>query len=206
MNTEQEYSELRTSVLVPLAERVEKHLYQLLQSEPRIDRISARAKTVKSFVKKAEKVLPDGGPKYVDPMNQIQDQIGARIIVFYLSDVERVSQIVDEHFRAIERQDIVPEMDDAFGYVGKHFLLDFPADVFDNVVREEASPGFFELQVKTLFQHAWSEAEHDLGYKPDSKLTANETRCVAYTAAQAWGADRMFEDMFASNASAQHDS
>jgi ppGpp synthetase/RelA/SpoT-type nucleotidyltranferase len=24
-------------------------------------------------------------------------------------------------------------------------------------------PGFFELQIKTLFQHAWSEAERDLG-------------------------------------------
>jgi len=50
--------------------------------------------------------------------------------------------------------------------------------------------------VKTLFQHAWSEAEHDLGYKPSGKLTSDQKRRLAFTAAQASGADLIFDEMF----------
>jgi putative GTP pyrophosphokinase len=60
-------------------------------------------------------------------------------------------------------------------------------------------PDFFELQIKTLFQHAWSEAHHDLGYKQEpgsTPLTSEEKRKLAYTSAQAWGADHMFDELF----------
>jgi putative GTP pyrophosphokinase len=53
------------------------------------------------------------------------------------------------------------------------------------------------LQVKTLFEHAWSEAEHDLGYKPgEAPLTPDQKRRLAYTSAQAWGADHIFDELF----------
>ena len=59
----------------------------------------------------------------------------------------------------------------------------------------EAVPEFFELQIKTLFQHAWSETHHDLGYKTRRKLTSDERRQIAFTAAQAWGADKIFDEL-----------
>jgi putative GTP pyrophosphokinase len=69
--------------------------------------------------------------------------------------------------------------------------------VVDEKWDKEQVPRFFELQLKTLFQTAWSEAEHDLGYKPGLKpLGRDEKRRLAYTAAQAWGAGRMFEELF----------
>jgi ppGpp synthetase/RelA/SpoT-type nucleotidyltranferase len=57
-------------------------------------------------------------------------------------------------------------------------------------------PQFFELQIKTMFQHAWSEANHDLGYKPESgELDPEHLRLLAFTSAQAWGADMVFNDL-----------
>ena len=57
--------------------------------------------------------------------------------------------------------------------------------------------------MKTLFQHAWSEAEHDLGYKPGTvPLTSDEKRRLAFTAAQSWGADRVFDELFQERAAA----
>lgn len=45
---------------------------------------------------------------------------------------------------------------------------------FDDEIKEDESVAFFELQIKTLFQHAWSEAEHDLGYKPSTVLSSDQ--------------------------------
>jgi ppGpp synthetase/RelA/SpoT-type nucleotidyltranferase len=70
-----------------------------------------------------------------------------------------------------------------------------PEDLFEDDVNRDRAPTFFELQVKTLFQHAWSEAEHDLAYKPNKPLSSLQKRFVALTAAQAWGADQMFAQL-----------
>src|SRR5580692_5677170 len=190
------YTLRRENILVPLAARIEDHLKNLLGSFARVDRISARAKSVDRFLGKAAK-LENGKPKYEDPLNQIQDQVGARIVTFYASDVERIRLEIEKYFKYIESQKIVPESEKEFGYEGRHFILFVPEDLIDDTVSRDESVELFELQIKTLFQHAWSEAEHDLGYKPgESALTPEQTRLLAFTSAQAWGADRIFDELF----------
>lgn len=189
------YKERREKMLLPLAERLEAHLKSVFDGYPRIDRISVRAKNIERFIAKSEK-QNDGKPKYDDPLNQIQDQLGARIVTFYKNDVEQLAEEVKKYFRYIESRQIVPDSEREFGYEGRHFILFLPRDVFDETVKEEDSIPFFELQIKTLFQHAWSEAEHDLGYKPSAELSSEQKRRLAFTAAQAWGADQMFEELY----------
>src|SRR5690606_10068120 len=154
-------------------------------------RIYARAKDVSSFLLKADQV-ENGQPKYADPLNEIQDQIGARIIVFFLRDVEIVSQEVLRFYRPIEEREVIPETESEFGYFGRHYILRIP-----NEVRGDSpAPKFFELQVKTLFQHSWAQANHDLGYKARSELEKIHKRKLAFTAAQAWGADQIFDELY----------
>jgi putative GTP pyrophosphokinase len=186
----------RHPLLVRLARNIDEHIRGLLQSQPRIDRISARAKDVDRFLKKAESHI-EGRPKYSEPLNQIQDQIGARIIVFYKSDVDLIDAIVKRYFTAIEYRRVVPDSESEFGYFGQHLVLVLPSDIVEDDMDKALIPDFFELQIKTLFQHAWSEADHDLGYKPgDTPLTGEQKRLVAFTSAQAWGADHIFERLF----------
>ncbi|MEQ1935970.1 MAG: RelA/SpoT domain-containing protein [Fimbriimonadaceae bacterium] len=190
------YRNRRDSTLEGIAKNLEAFLIDFMKGQDRIDRIAVRAKGVQSFIKKANKTV-DGKPKYTEPLMQIQDQIGARIIVFYNSDVEPVKKRVLDVFRAIEDKRFVPDSLSEFGYFGHHFILAVPSDVVEVGADKSMVPDFFELQIKTLFQHSWSEANHDLAYKDDEKpLTPDQRRRVAFTSAQAWGADHIFDQLF----------
>lgn len=192
---EETYTARFTTALEPLAIRLQAYLEQLVRSFPRVDRVSARPKTVKSFLRKAAKQDDEGALQYPEPMSEIQDQIAARITTFYLRDVTSVQQIVEGYFGPIEKCRKEPESHSEFGYEGFHYILFLPDDIFSAELLLGEAPKVFELQIKTLFQHAWSEAAHDLLYKPTLKLTRDQYRRGAFTAAQAWGADRIFDEL-----------
>lgn len=188
-----EYS-ARYSILVQTAEKLQLYLKQLVSELQRVDSVVARAKDPSRYLVKATKPDDTGKPKYTDPKYEIQDQIGARINVLYLFDVEIVRRHLINFMNHIEEAPKSPISHEAFGYVGHHFIFQLPDDVIADEHKEEI-PEFFELQIKTLFQHAWSETHHDLGYKSKRDLTSDERRHIAFTAAQAWGADKIFEDL-----------
>lgn len=191
------YSNNRAKYLIRISERLECLLKEYVADESRIDRVSARAKSLESFMVKAKKRI-NGHLIYKTPLVEIQDQIGARIIVSFKSDVLRISNIVTKYFRSIEEKAVYPENDSEFGYFGHHFILFLPSDVFVSDEERERCPNMFELQIKTLYQHAWSEANHDLGYKQSAKLTLDEKRKIAFTSAQSWGADTIFDELYKS--------
>jgi ppGpp synthetase/RelA/SpoT-type nucleotidyltranferase len=196
MSLQSEYKNRYDKVLTRLAEAIAEQVQGYLRSEPRIDRVTGRAKDIASFMDKARRE-ENGKKKYSEPLSQIQDQIGVRIITFYTSDVTRLHDIVVKYFRPIEIKNHVPESEKEFSYFGRHFILKVPTDAISDDMDRTLVPEFFELQIKTLFQHAWSEAEHDLGYKPGTTpLTSEQKRRLAFTSAQAWGADHIFEELF----------
>ena len=184
----------RYPILVETSEKLQAYLKQITSELPRIDSVTVRAKDPDRYFDKAVKVDISGRPKYENPRFRIQDQIGARINVLYLSDVERVRQRMVEFMNYIEETPKSPDDDAAFGYFGYHFIFQTPDEIISDDYKE-AIPEFFEIQIKTLFQHAWSETHHDLGYKTLRKLTSDERRQIAFTAAQAWGADKIFDEL-----------
>lgn len=164
-------------------------------------------KGVESFVAKALKFEIDKDTKkeipnkykYENPFIDIQDQIRARIVVYYLSDVERVANVIIKTFGDIENNDFNNPNDyEKFGYQGRHIIVNINKNLIpDNLkVNLDVIPNFFELQIKTLFQHAWSQAEHDLRYKGNDKLSFDDKKMLSFAAAQAWGADKVFEGIF----------
>jgi putative GTP pyrophosphokinase len=196
-NIKKEYSDRFDCCLRGIAESIERDIKENLKKSQRIDRVAGRAKAISSFIKKARKI-ENGSKKYSDSINQIQDQIGVRIIVLYSDDVDKISKKIENYYKPVERHKYVPDSHDKFGYEGKHYIMMIP----DHLLIEFSGckyPKFFELQIKTIFQHAWSEAEHDLGYKPNNALEFEEKRKLAFTAAQAWGADHMFNELFLSS-------
>lgn len=188
------YTERYNVVLKDIAIRLQSFLEELFSSSDQVCKISTRPKRIDSFIKKAEKVLANGQQKYSEPLSDIQDQIGALVITRFLSDIPHVESSIGNTFRRIERQHIAPDSEYEFGYEGRHYILFIPTDITTSY-KPDTFPDFFELQIKTLFQYAWSETNHAIGYKQNAKLSYEQRRLSAFVSAQAWGADRAVDEL-----------
>jgi ppGpp synthetase/RelA/SpoT-type nucleotidyltranferase len=135
----------------------------------RVHSIEARAKSFESFAKKAAKPseLDPTKPKYVDPLREITDLAGVRIITFLPRVVEQVCAHVEREFTVLERADKSAELLDEgkLGYQSIHFLVQMHPNRTQLPEYQRHKGLTFEIQVRTLLQHAWAEMEHDIQYK-----------------------------------------
>ena len=152
--------------------------------------VSARAKDVDSLVKKLLR-------KTAHTFESLPDKVGARIIVRYRSDLQRVADTVSAHFDSKIRDDKTKELGtDRVGYQSMH--LDYFRLHSDDPSALEYAPTSFwaELQVRTLAQHLWSEMSHDSVYKNEATISAlpdDFKRRVNLMSGQIEVADREFD-------------
>ena len=96
------------------------------------------------------------GQKY-SSLADITDILGLRVITFYIDDVDKVASAVERLF-AVDWENSVDKRKihdtDSFGYLSLHYICSVPG-----------FPYRFEIQMRTLLQHAWANMDHDTGYK-----------------------------------------
>ena len=96
------------------------------------------------------------GHKYKSLAN-LTDILGLRVITFYIDDVDKVASAVERLF-TIDWENSVDKRKiheiDSFGYLSLHYICSIPD-----------FPYRFEIQMRTLLQHAWANMDHDTGYK-----------------------------------------
>ncbi len=122
--------------------------------------VTGRTKSVASFAAKAER-CHDGERLYPDPLTDITDQIGLRVITYVHSDVAAVADLLAEELTVLDDRDLGQEVASSgrFGYSSRHLLVRAGARS-GPAVRHDAS-----VQLRTVLQHAWAEFEHDIRYK-----------------------------------------
>ncbi len=115
--------------------------------------ITGRAKGVASFAEKATRT-DDGAPLYPDPLRDIGDVLGIRVITYVRDDVEAVAALLGEQLRVIDDRDFgeLTASQGRFGYASRHLQLEIDGRVV-------------QVQLRTVLQHAWAEFEHDIRYK-----------------------------------------
>jgi predicted RNase H-like nuclease/ppGpp synthetase/RelA/SpoT-type nucleotidyltranferase len=128
--------------------------------------VVGRAKSVASFAAKAQREV-DGEPVYPDPLRDITDQIGIRVITYLLSDVSAVADLLADQFTVLEDRDMgeVTASQGRFGYASRHLLVTLDATRAGPPAREPIRDRSVQVQVRTVLQHAWAEFEHDIRYK-----------------------------------------
>lgn len=161
------------------------------------DRVSARVKTWQSMKAKAKKVRPDGSLAYPDPWRDIHDLMGVRITVFHSTEIPVALDALSESFAVHRSVDKAAETRIAggFGYGSHHLILQVTEETEDLV---DYVGLVFEVQVRTVLQHAWAEFEHDVRYKQGSApLDAQVDRAFTLAAGLIELADQQFDQIAA---------
>jgi putative GTP pyrophosphokinase len=152
--------------------------------------VTSRAKSIESYKLKASK------PKYRDPCSEIMDMTGLRVITYTDSDANRVFEVMKNTFELIPTlsSDKTEELGvDKVGYrsldciamLGKERLKLPENRLFRNLR--------FEIQIRTILQHAWAEFEHDRNYKFKGLLPKNLRRRLSLVAGNLESIDREFD-------------
>lgn len=129
--------------------------------------ITFRTKDIDSLLIKAKH------KNYVDPKNQIQDYAGVRIVTFVKSDVLKICELIEKEFNIdVENSsDKSGELgEDKVGYRSIHYVAKLNEQRSGLAEYSLFKEKCFEIQVRTILEHAWADISHDRTYKFDSIL------------------------------------
>ena len=124
--------------------------------------ISYRTKEIQSIIKKIQKKRKEKPYEY----NDLRDKLGIRIICPFLSDVDLVDTFLHKHFVVRDEEKKKEKIDfNKLDYQSNHYDVSVKNELieFDNEF-------IFEIQVRTMNQHAWANSAHILYYKQDIEL------------------------------------
>lgn len=122
--------------------------------------VTGRAKSVASFAAKAARRVDDR-LVFADPLAEITDQIGVRVITYLHSDVAAVADVLAEELVVFDDRDLGQENanEGQWGYASRHLL------VGQRAPDASAPDRPAQVQIRTVLQHAWAEFEHAIRYK-----------------------------------------
>ena len=124
--------------------------------------VEHRVKAEKSLAGKLERK----GEGY-NTLEDITDILGCRVICFLSDEIDMIGKKIEENFvidweNSSDKRALIKE--DAFGYLSLHYICSLP---FGDKWPDEICGKKFEVQIRTILQHAWSAIHHDIGYKSD---------------------------------------
>jgi len=151
--------------------------------------IHGRVKQVDSFAEKCIRKCE----KYPQPAWQLTDLCGVRVVVNSLDAIPAIRRCIEDNFLILEDEDTSGRLGDMeFGYQSIHYIVALdpakssgystsgrriPEKLFaartGSVALKKSLPAGpvykAEIQVRSLLQHAWSDAIHDNLYKTEMK-------------------------------------
>lgn len=128
--------------------------------------IDHRVKTESSARKKIE--TAEGA---YESYTGLHDLLGLRITCYFSDEVDKVAEVIDREFKvdpgkSVNKGETLGVRE--FGYKSVHRVARLGKRRVDLAEYRRFNDMQFELQIRTVLQHAWAEIEHDLGYKQET--------------------------------------
>lgn len=161
------------------------------------DHVTTRVKEWRSLRSKSRKRRPDGTLMYPHPWQDIHDLIGVRVTTYHSTEIPRIIEALTEVFEVRRSVDKTAQtrVSGSFGYGSHHLILRVPPARVTPVLQAYAGQEF-EVQIRTVLQHAWAEFEHDIRYKRrgnTGKLAPEVDRAFTLAAGLIELADQQFD-------------
>lgn len=171
-----------------LQDMIEEHLIKIYPS--------FRIKDDKSYLFKALYRKKN----YPNPIENIEDKIGTRIVVLKSDDIKIVQQRileanfwVSKHTKNIDQE--IEDKPNIFDYQSSHIVVK-PLESNENFPTEVINSLTCEIQIRTLLQHAFAEVSHDSTYKGPYKNDKEILRRLAKAMALMEATDDYFCNIF----------
>lgn len=112
-------------------------------------------------------------------LSELSDLIGIRVIVLFARDIARVDTAIGETFQILEADDKGKRHGvDQFGYASVHVDVSIPRE-WSIVPSIRAFDRFAaEIQIRTVAQHMWAAASHELQYKVEQSVPDEVRRSI----------------------------
>lgn len=123
--------------------------------------VSARVKTLESILEKFSR-------KSYESYKDLTDFLGVRVIVYLDSEISTVCQLLEKAFQAHPELGVDKSEElavDQIGYRSVHYICDLGNKRLELPELSQYKGLKFEVQIRTVLQHAWAEIEHDRSYK-----------------------------------------
>lgn len=163
----EEYYELNKSNAEACANII-KNLLEEFLVEKNLHSIEGRVKDKESYLEKCNKRNKDDKSHKYNSYEEVTDLIGIRVIANTMSDVKEIRKVIEREFDIDESKSInkADELKvDRVGYLSVHYIAKLTKERINLTEYSFIKDLPFEIQVRTLLQHAWSEIEHDRSYK-----------------------------------------
>lgn len=129
--------------------------------------VEARTKDTSSLREK----LARSAKTYTDPLNEVTDLSGLRVITYYEDDADAVAKLIEAEF-AVDRENSIVHSAKAaeFGYKSAHYIVKLSPDRTKLLEWKGLADFKAEVQVRTVLQHAWAAISHKLQYKREEDV------------------------------------
>ena len=176
---------------LPNHERLAPIVQSLLESMLQKERIEYLNVTDESLKKIARK-------QYRDPKSQLTDLSGIRVVTFLEAQVSSISKLIRDLFEVDEKNSLDRTAVlglDKLGYRSTHFVCTLGNR--RSTLPEYATLGDmkFEIQVRTVLQHAWAELAHDRSFKFTVALPSKIERKINLYSGMLEIADAAFDEI-----------
>nr|MZG82510.1 GTP pyrophosphokinase [Photobacterium lucens] len=156
--------------------------------------VTGRTKDKKSALEKINR------KSYKNPKSQMTDLSGIRIILYFESDINKVSELISDSFdidfdNSLDKSKVLSK--DQIGYRSVHYVCTLGQGRSNLPEYLELGELKFEVQVRTILQHAWAELAHDSSYKFSGTLPPEIERKLYLYAGMLEIADKGFDEISA---------